>query len=61
MWEEEREERAMGHMVVERRCEGSNNKKEGCALKEMCKSVTEVYKARYKNMKNGAKKVVMKQ
>ena len=30
------------------------------ADKEMCKSGTEVNKARYKNMKNGAKKVVMK-
>ena len=30
------------------------------AFKEMCKSGTEANKARYKNMKNRAKKVVMK-
>ena len=30
------------------------------ADKEMCKSGTEVNKARYKNIKNGAKKVVAK-
>ena len=59
MWKEEREERSRGHMVVERGYEGSDSKKEG-AHKEMCKSGTETNKARYKNMKNRAMKVVAK-
>ena len=31
MWEQEREERSRGHMVVERGREGSYREKEGCA------------------------------
>ena len=61
MWEEEKEERSRRHMVVERGREGSDTvarKKD--AHKEMCKSGTEANKARYKNMKNRAKKVVTK-
>ena len=45
-------------MVVELGCEGSNSEKE--AHKGMCKSGTEAKKARYKNMKNRAKNVVVK-
>ena len=60
MWEEKRKERLRGHMVVERGCEGSDSKKKGCTYcKEMCKSETEANKARYKNMKNQAKNVVL--
>ena len=56
MWEEEREERSRGHMVVERGSEGSIARKKD-AHKEVRKSGTEVNKARYKNMKNWAKVV----
>ena len=51
-------ERSTGHMVVERGCKGSDSKTKGCTYKEMCKSETEANKARYKNTKNRAKKVV---
>ena len=31
MWEEEREERSRGCVVMEQGCEGSDSEKEGCA------------------------------
>ena len=51
MWEEEREERSDMKEAIARKKD---------AHKEMCKSGTQVNKARYKNMKNRAKKVVAK-
>ena len=59
MWEEEREKTSRRHMVVERGSEGSVVRKKD-AHKEVRKSGTEVNKARYKNTKNRAKKVVAK-
>ena len=35
MWEEEREERSRGHMLVEQGREGSDSKKEGCVKVEL--------------------------
>ena len=59
MWEEEREERSRGHIVVEHAGkEAIATKKD--AHKEMRKSGSEANKARYKNMKNRTKKVVAK-
>ena len=46
-------------MEIERGCEKTLARKKD-AYKEMCKSGTEAIKARYKNMKNRAKKVVAK-
>lgn len=53
------EERSKGYMVVEQGCEGSDTRKKD-VHKEMCKSGPKVNKARYKNMKNRAKRVVAK-
>ena len=54
MWEDEREERSRGYVVVEQGCEGSDSNK------EMYKRRTEANKARYKHMENRARKVVTK-
>ena len=59
MWEEEREERSRGHMVVEKDVKKAMTRKKD-ANKERCKRRTEVNKAKYNNMKNQAKKVVIK-
>ena len=64
MWEEDDDERSRGYMVVEQGHEDLDMKdviaRKKDVHKEVCKSWTEVNKARYKNMKNRAKKVVMK-
>ena len=61
MWEDEREERSRGHVVVEQGCERSEViAKRKDAHKEMRKSGTETSKARQKNMNNRVKKVVAK-